>query len=99
MQYFCMKKLQPYTIAAGHMSRAAKYIAPVLHHSAEAGCGHLHSCPLSPRCNHSASDFQPRLQLLPTPAGQQGFQKRDHHPSSLGQEHPQSYPLIMSYQS
>lgn len=99
MQYFYMKKLQPYTIAAGHMNRAAKYPAPVPHHSAEPGCGHLPSCPLSPRCNRSASDSQPPLQLLPTPAGQQGFQRRDLHPSSLVQEHPQSYPLIVSYQS
>lgn len=99
MQYFYMKKLQPYTIAAAHMNRAAKYTAPALHHSAEPGCGYLHSYPLSRRCNRSASDCQPPLQLLPTPAGQQGFQKRALHPSSLVQEHPQSYPLITSYQS
>lgn len=99
MQNFYMKKLQPFTIAAGHMNRAAKYPAPVLQHSAEPGWGYLHSCPLSPRCNRSASDFQPSLQLLPTPAGQQGFQRRDLQPSSLVQEHPQSYPLITSYQS
>lgn len=88
MQYFYMKKLQPYTIAAAHMNRAAKYPAPALHCSAEPGCWYLHSCSPQPKVQPLCFWFPATSTAAANPCRATGISEESSSPFFSGAEAP-----------